>query len=282
MLTRRGFLGAAAGALAGALAASCGAADDDRFAGFSIGVQTWSFRVFSLDEALDMAARLGFAHVELTPGQFAPGHLPFPASDAEIDALRAAIAARGLACLTSHVAPAGVDYPIDRAAFEYGRRLGLRTIMATEVPASGAELDALVAEFDLRVGLHNHTGSRFDTIEDMRAALAGRDPRVGTIVDTGHYTRVGIDPAEALRAFAGRVHGVHLKDVDAAVAAAPDAILGEGVVDLVGIFRALREIELPADATISLEYESNPFMPYDDIARSLDHVSEAAHASRRG
>jgi L-ribulose-5-phosphate 3-epimerase UlaE len=88
--------------------------------------------------------------------------------------------------------------------------------------------------------------------------------------------------AAAIRAFAGRVHGLHLKDVAAANSAAPDVILGEGVVDLVAVFRALREIELPADATISLEYESNPFMPFDDIARCLDHVAEAAHASLRG
>ena len=276
VLTRRGFLGAVGGAL---VAAGCGG--EDRFAGFAIGVQTWSFRVFSLEEALAMASRLGFAHVELTPGEAVPGHLQFPASDAEIDALRATIAAHGLACLTSHVAPTGVDYPIDRAVMEYARRFGLRTVMATEVPA-GAELDALVGELDIRIGLHNHTGSRFDRVDVILAELEGRDPRVGTIVDTGHYTRVGIDPIEALHAFAGRIHGVHLKDVAAANPAAPDAILGEGVVDLVGIFRALREIELPADATISLEYESNPFMPFDDIARSLDHVSDAAHASLRG
>jgi sugar phosphate isomerase/epimerase len=281
VLTRRGFLGATGVTLAGAAGAGCGDnADPDRFAGFSIGVQSWSFRVFSLEEMLDMAARLGFAHVELTPGELAPGHLQFPASDAEIDALRAKIEARGLACLTAHVAPSGVDYPIDRAACAYGKRLGLRTIMATEVPADGAVLDALVAELDLKIGLHNHTGSRFDRIDVIQAQLAGRDPRIGTIIDTGHYTRVGLDPVAAIRAFAGRIAGIHLKDVVAANPAAPDAILGEGVVDLVAIFRALREVGLPADATISLEYESNPFMPFDDIARSLDHVAEAAHASR--
>lgn len=286
VVTRRGFLGAIGGGLlGGGLALGCGGSSEpsDRFAGFQLGIQTWSFRVFPLEEALAMAARLGLAHVELTPGEAEPGrHLRFPASDAEIDALRATIAGHGLGCFTSHVAPTGVDYPIDRAACAYGRRLGLRTIMATEVPATLAELDALVAEFDIQIGLHNHTGSRFSSIDDMRTALAGRDPRVGTIIDTGHYTRVGLDPIEAIRTFAGRIHGLHLKDVAAANATAPDAVLGEGIVDLTGIFRALREIELPADATISLEYESNPFMPYDDLARALDHAATAAHASLRG
>lgn len=283
VLTRRGFLGAVGGGAVGGALASLGCGEhDDRFAGFAMGIQTWSLRVFSLDEALAMAARLGLAHVELTAGEAGPGHVQFPASDAEIDALRANIASHGLQCLTAYVAPVGVDHVVDRAACAYGQRLGLRTVVATQVPAAGDALDALVDEFDLQIAIHNHTGSRFSSVSDVQAVLAGRDPRVGTIVDTGHYARVGIDPIEAIRTFAGRIHGVHLKDVTAAHPTAHDAVLGEGVVDVVGVFRALRELQLPAGTTISLEYESNPFMPYDDLARALDHAAAAAHASLRG
>jgi sugar phosphate isomerase/epimerase len=271
--SRREWFAAVAG---GCAVLGCGdGAAPDRFAGLAIGVETWSLREFPLEVALDMAARLGFARVELSPGEAPPGHLQFPATDDEIAALRELVLQYGLPCLTAHVAPRGVDYVPDRAVFDYARKLGLRTIMITQM---SDELDALVAEYDVRVGLHNHTGSAFSSIDAIQQAIDGRDPRIGTIVDTGHYLRVGIDPLEALQAFTGRVYGIHLKDVVAADPQAPDAVVGEGVLDLVGVLRALRA--LPADATISVEYESNPFDPYPDLQRALDNVSRAAHASR--
>ena len=44
----------------------------------------------------------------------------------------------------------------------------------------------------------------------------------------------------------------HLKDVAAADPAAPDAMFGQGVLDVVAVFRALRDIGFPRDADNAL------------------------------
>jgi sugar phosphate isomerase/epimerase len=76
------------------------------------------------------------------------------------------------------------------------------------------------------------------------------------------------------------VYGVHLKDVEAPLPGAYDAILGEGVLDVEAVFRALRDIDFPRDASLSLEYEDNHLSPYDDVVIGLENAAAAAHASR--
>ncbi len=274
MLTRRGVLAAAA-----ALPfAACG--DNlrpGRFGGFVVGIQSWTFRNFAVADALAMIASLGIHRVELSPQA---GHFGFPATADQIAAMRALLAEDGLDCVTSGLEPVSGDAGVNRQIFEYARALGLRTIMVDAPPESLDSLDELVREFDIRIGIHNHgPGTRYATIDDVGAALAGRDRRIGCVVDTGHYTRAGVNPIDALLAFSGRVYGVHLKDVAAAVPGAPDVILGEGVIDLVGIFRALRYTGFPRDGSLALEYEANPTAPYDDVVTCLANAAAAANAA---
>jgi inosose dehydratase len=273
-MRRREFLGAMGGAAA---LAACG--DNlvpGRFWGLDPAIQTWTLRAYSVDDALGMIASLGLTRAELSPQA---GHLGYPATDDQIAAMRAKLAANGLDCVTSGLEPVSGDADANRAVFEYAKKLGLRTIMVDAPPESLDSLDELVGEYNVRIGIHNHgVGTRYSTIADVQAALAGRDRRIGCIIDTGHYTRAGVDPIEALHTFAGRVYGVHLKDVAAANPAAPDTILGEGVLDLVGVLRALREIRFPADASLSIEYEAN-LAPYDDLIVALDHLAIASRQS---
>ena len=61
-------------------------------------------------------------------------------------------------------------------------------------------------------------------------------------------------------------------------ARAPDAydtIIGEGVVDFVAVFRTIREIQIPSDASISIEYEAN-LEAYDDVALCIENATRAA------
>jgi len=281
-MDRRQFLqalgaGAGAGALGlGPALGGCGDNAAGRFGHVTMAIQSWTFRSQTLENALTSIARLGISRVELSPQA---SHFGFPATDQEIAAVRGRLSRHGLHCVTSGLEPVSADHEQNRAVFEYARKLGLRTIMV-DAPADALDsLDALVREYDIRIGIHNHgPGSRYSRIADVDAALAGRDPRIGCIIDTGHYTRAGEDPIAAFRHFAGRVYGVHLKDVAAAHADAPDTILGEGVVDLAGVFAVLREIDLPGDASLSLEYERNPDNPFDDVVVCLDNAARAATA----
>ncbi|WP_043634825.1 TIM barrel protein [Nonomuraea candida] len=102
---------------------------------------------------------------------------------------------------------------------------------------------------------HHHLGTYVETPEDVERLLELTD--VQLCLDTGHLLLAGGDPVTALRAWAGRVGHVHIKDGDTrilarALADGADlrelmgrggfAPLGEGELDLSAVVRALDEI----------------------------------------
>src|SRR5262245_7314742 len=86
--------------------------------------------------------------------------------------------------------------------------------------------------------LHPHVGTMVETGEETERVLAGS--QIGLCVDTGHLLVGGADPVTVAAAHPGRVVHVHLKDVDAALAArvrAGDTTFGQAVRE--GMFRPL-------------------------------------------
>jgi inosose dehydratase len=84
--------------------------------------------------------------------------------------------------------------------------------------ANVSELRGLAAEWGLQVALHPHVGTLVETAPQVRRALA--ELEVGWCLDTGHLMIGGTDPSEFARRHGDRVTHVHLKDVDADIAAA--------------------------------------------------------------
>ncbi|MCZ7647749.1 MAG: sugar phosphate isomerase/epimerase [Planctomycetota bacterium] len=88
----------------------------------------------------------------------------------------------------------------------------------------------------VRLTLHQHAGSRLESwseVEEFAAEFDGVSSAL--IADTAHLTLGGIDPARFVRAFAGRIDMLHLKDARAGRFAFP----GQGTVDFAAVFAAL-------------------------------------------
>jgi inosose dehydratase len=79
------------------------------------------------------------------------------------------------------------------------------------------EIETLAAEYGLTVAVHPHAGTLIETAEQVERAMAVVE--VGWCLDTGHLTIGGADPVQFARSHGDRVVHVHLKDVDANVAA---------------------------------------------------------------
>jgi sugar phosphate isomerase/epimerase len=95
---------------------------------------------------------------------------------------------------------------------------------------------------------------------DIQAFMANTSPPVNLLLDTGHATWGGADPAALARRYRSRISHVHCKDVRRATMEAAragdwsflDSILGkgddlgvytvpgDGMVDYVGVFRELK------------------------------------------
>jgi inosose dehydratase len=79
------------------------------------------------------------------------------------------------------------------------------------------QVASLAGEYGMTVALHPHAGTVIETAEQVGHALEVVE--VGWCLDTGHLLIGGADPVEFARTHGDRVVHVHLKDVDATLAA---------------------------------------------------------------
>lgn len=266
---RRRFLAASAASVAAAgLPSTAWAAAGKRF---QLGIQLYSLRGYSRDEALRHAKDLGFEQVE-----FYGGMLPIDASADQIAEVQQQVSELGLSISAHGVNGFGTDAAANRKIFEFASAIGIPTITADPHPDSFDNLDELVDEFDIRIAIHNHgPRHRYNKVVDVLNAIEGHDRRIGACADLGHYIRSGEQPVDVIRALKGRLYGVHLKDFAEMKDRTEGVILGKGHLDVEGVFFAMREAEFPADGALSLEYEENPDNPLDEI-RQCVAVAEAA------
>jgi sugar phosphate isomerase/epimerase len=275
--SRRSFLAVSSAACASALcrATRAPAADkNDDWGGFPVGVQTISLRKYALPEALRHLQGMGVRFVEFS----ASAHLPASASDEQIATARQLAAAAGLKITAQGVNRFSKDHAANRRVFEFARKLGIRTMTANPQPDAEtfASLDKLVAEFDIRIAIHNHgPGTLYDKLDSVEKAINDHDPRIGACVDCGHFLASGEDPVRCIRTLADRVYGVHLKDIAEFGKKSDNVILGRGHLDVVAVFKILRESKFPANGALSLEYEAHPDNPIDDLRACLALVRDA-------
>jgi len=69
----------------------------------------------------------------------------------------------------------------------------------------------------LWLAYHHHTRTVIETMAEIDRLMALTGPEVGLLLDTGHLTFAGGDPALAARQHAGRIVHVHCKDIRRAV-----------------------------------------------------------------
>jgi inosose dehydratase len=278
-LSRRRFLALSSAAALGAtifdaprILQAAGLADaKDAYGGFPMGVQSYSLRNFNTLEAVRHIEGMGLHYVE-----FYSKHLSLTATDEEIAETKKLLASAGITISAHGVNGFGKDHAANRTVFEFAKRAGIRNITANPTADAFDSLDKLVAEFDIRIAIHNHgPGALYDSIESVKKAVAGRHKWIGACVDTGHFIRSGEDPVKAILELNDRVFGVHVKDDTERGKGSHNVIIGTANLDLVGLFTALRKVKFPADGALSLEYEANPANPIDDMKQCLAAAREA-------
>ena len=236
-----------------------------------LGLQLYSLRSFSVDDALQHAKDLGFEQVE-----FYSGMLPLDSSAEEIDAMKEKVSKLGLTISAHGVNRFTKDADANRKIFEFAKTAGIKNISADPDPESFDSLNDLVQEFDIRIAIHNHgPRHRYNKAIDVLRAIEGRDARIGACADLGHYIRSGQKPTDVIRLLKGRLYGIHLKDFAEMKDKTKGVILGKGHLNVGEVFSALIKVDFPADGALSLEYEENPQDPIADI-RECVAVSKKA------
>jgi sugar phosphate isomerase/epimerase len=248
--------------------------------GIAIGCQAWTFKDFSVLEAIDKTAAAGGKVIEFFPGQkfsLEQPDLKFDhnATDAMIATVQARLAERGVRAVNYGVVGMPKDEAGARKIFEFAKKFKLYGITTESVEAMDT-IEKLVKEYDIRVGFHNHPrqsanpGYKMWDPHYVLSMVKDRDARIGSTADVGHWIRSGLDPVDCLKILQGRIISVHLKDLNEKSPDAHDVPFGTGISDVPAILDELKRQHFAGNA--SIEYEYNWQNNVTDAAQSIGFV----------
>jgi sugar phosphate isomerase/epimerase len=238
--------------------------DDCRTGGIALGCQAWTFKEYSVLEAIDKTAAAGGKVIEFYPGQkFSPEKpdvkFDHNATDEMIAAVKARLAKDGIRAVNYGVVSIPKDEAGARKIFEFAKKFELYGITTESVDAIDT-IEKLVKEYDIRVGFHDHPRQANNPDYKMwdpnyvLSVVKDRDARIGSCSDVGHWVRSGLNPVDCLKSLKGRVISAHLKDLNEKSLEAHDVPFGTGVSNIAGIIDELKRQHFVGNASIEYEY----------------------------
>lgn len=263
-MTRRGFLQsgvavAAAGAMSGAVPAMAEAvAETGKPSPIRLGLASYTFRDFTRAQLIGFMKQVNVTDLN---AKDVKDHLPMdPAAEAE------ALADYAAAGIKLHAAGA-IYFKNDadmRAKFEYAKRAGVPVMVVGDpTPAMLPQMERMVREFDICVGIHNHgpEDKYFPSPFDVLKAVKGMDPRIGCCIDVGHAARAGANLVDAIHAAGPRLYNMHVKDLTSFEDKASQVPVGEGILPFREMFAALTAIGYKRFVDLEYEVQADDPMP---------------------
>ena len=244
-------------------------------AGFTISVQCWSLKEFTLWEAIEMVAIAGASAIEVFPGQRIGGDLGdmklgTDMTDDQIATLLEHARRNGVVPVSLGVVPISKREKEARKTFDFARKLGLQGV-ATESLDALDTLEKLAQEYDIKVCFHNHPKPTSlwnpDKIWD---SIKDRHTNLGFCGDLGHWITSGLDPLVVIQKVGPRVHSIHMKDRGELGAWTHDRPFGTGVVEIAAILDEVRRHGFAGHVTI--EYEHNWKSNVPEIAQCVGYL----------
>lgn len=248
----------------------------DVTANWKLGVQMWTFRMFTFAEALDKVDSCGIKYIEAFWGQPLGAGMKdsfgIRMSDASKAKLKQILQQKGISIVAM-----GVIVPNTREewkqAFDLAKEFGLSYITAEPLKNQWDMLDSMAGSYGIKVAIHDHPKPNVYWSPDSVLAATKGHPNLGSVADVGHWARNGINPVSALQELAGHVYGVHLKDIKKFNdTKAEDTIVGKGVIDFPPIFQELKRQHF--SGMLSIEHESNWYHSVPDVIETVKFYNE--------
>ena len=253
-------------------------------AGFCISIQAWSFKEFTLMEAIEMAGKAGAGGIEMFPGQklggsFGDAKVGPDMPDDQIHAVLEQGKKFGIVPVNFGVCDISKDEAEARKTFEFAKKLGLYGV-TTESLGSLDTLEKLAKEYDLKVCFHNHPkpNNALWNPDTVWNAIQGRHENIGYCADVGHWMTSELDPLTVVKKIGSRIRSFHMKDREAAGRIPGgandgwyhDRPYGTGIVDIPGILDEVRKLGFAGNVTIEYEYNWKESLP--EIAQCVGYL----------
>lgn len=279
-LTRRQFNGILAGGVAGLVAPRI----DDKvkpsvFGGITVGVQSYTFRSFTLDKMIETMRSIGISSLELWDGHLNPNR----ATEADFKAAKKKLDDAGI-----KVNAYCVNFPVNSTDELLDKGYAGALLLGTNVMTCSVKkpivprLDEWCKKYKIRMGLHNHwfgsksfKGDRtqeFETPDDFLSALKGASNYLSINLDIGHFSASGFDPVSFIRQHQSRIVSLHIKDRDKDEDRT-NRRFGEGATPIVEVMKLLKKIKFRYAANI--EYEPESKEPTEGVRQAFDYLKRA-------
>lgn len=249
---------------------------------FFAGCQAYSFRLFSVLEAIDKTAAAGGKTIEFYPGQKFSTEKPdakwdHNATPEMIQTVKAKLTEKGLTPVGYGVIKLGKDAAQDRKVFEFCKTMNIGIVISEPDVAGLDGIESLVKEFDIKMAIHNHPKRPLDRAylfwdpNYVLSLVKDRDPRLGSCADVGHWVRSGLNPVDCIKILKGRIFDSHMKDLtEFGNPKAHDLPFGQGKSDIPAILAEYHAQGYPGP--LHCEYEHNWETSLPEITQCLDFV----------
>ena len=272
-----------------------------------------------IETALAEGSRIGYQGFELG------GRFPKEAA-----ALRAKLSAYGLACVSGWYSGRLAGRSVEEEIREVEPHLRLLTGNEAQVMVYGEVQDSIQGNLSaplrerprfgsleaftrygerltafgrhllgrgIRLAYHHHMGAYVQAPEDVDTLMAVTGEEVGLLIDTGHATFAGSDPAAMLAKHTPRVCHVHLKDVRRAVMETAHnrawsflqsvlngvfTVPGDGSIDFAPVMALLDRANYRGWLVVEAEQDPAVAHPYTYAKKGFEHVDGLVKALRRG
>lgn len=220
-----------------------------------LGLQSWTCRNMTFEEAVEFAAANGIKYVE-----FYRKHLN--ANDpVEVNLKKKQfLADHGVRAYSIGVSRTTLNKEDNRKLFELAKLFDMKVIVVEPGDQMiWGNLEELVKEYDIKLAVHNHgTGTTYGNPATVKHILAERDHRIGVCMDIGWVTSAGFDAVDVYKNYGDRVYDMHLKDKRLDVLTdrghGTDTFIGLGNANYAELFEELLEDDW--DGVMAIETDS--------------------------
>lgn len=254
------------------LSISCAKKTPEDF-GWKLCVGSYTFRLFTFEEALNKVDSLGVRYIEMATKQqiseAIEGTTEYIMDETTQKRILKLCADRNIKILSYGVIN-GKDEEDWETIFKFAKNMQIPTILSEPKFEDLDLVEKLADKYEINVAIHNHAKPTiYWNPETVYEHIKERSKRIGVCADIGHWVRSGLNPVECIRILEGRILEFHFKDMNEEGLDAHNVIWGTGVVDIKSLIYEMKRQKFKGPITVEYEYNWENSVP--DIRQSLNN-----------
>ena len=223
----------------------------------AMGIAGYTFVNIPLDQCISIMQQVGVNALSIKDF-----YLPLNSNQDKIDEVLGKFKAAGIRVYAAGVIYMKTQAEVDQA-FDYAKRLGVDLIIGVPNYELLPYVEQKVKSYQIRLAIHNHgpEDKLYPGPKEIYDRIRNLDPAIGICLDIGHALMAGQDPVLAVSLYSSRILDVHVKDLAKNTSPETSVPVGEGVMDIPGLVRALNSIKFSGRCSIEYEIKSKDILP---------------------